>query len=359
MAERGALLDFSWIRDTSSVTEAAYLRPAKVARLNIPTVENRFPLPTAPLPSLPSAPGNLHLNLLGGIPMSAMPGEGRRRWGSVAVDDATYVTAEELLLEGRPSAAAQLSLFRAFDRWRATNRNLPRSPGEILAIFGAYLFEHDLKASTCANYVRTAWFFLRRLESSHPEPQWYLALDILRGLDRHASRQPRDHAIDIDEARALHILSTIQAVDVAFVIWLMCVCGARVADIRRLAPEQVQLRGSRIVIHFRETKTVVRPIDQYSVDLDLWIPFKEEWRPYLVGRLSAPNCDRVNYVLHSAGFEETSYSFRRLFINRVIHRFTEGGITDWLRVIELTGHRKAATAKGLYKQHLLDFTWTA
>jgi len=184
-----------------------------------------------------------------------------------------------------------------------------------------------------------------------------MALDILRGLDRHASRQSRDHAIDIDETRALVILSSIQAPDVAFVIWLMCVCGARVADIARLTPEQIQLRGPRLFIHFRETKTVMRPIDQYSVELDVWIPFKEEWRPYLERRIVGPNCDRVNKVLHGAGYEETTYSFRRLFVNRVIHRFTEGGVTDWLRVIELTGHRKPATAKGLYKQHLLDFSW--
>ena len=194
---------------------------------------------------------------------------GTRRWGHVPADAESISTTESLLLDGRPSAAAQLSLFRAFERWRGSNPHLPKSIGEVLAIFGGYLFEHDLKASTCANYVRTALFFCRRTHVGATDAQWFLAYDILRGLDRHACRQPRDHAIDIDENRALEILNAIRMQDIAFTIWLMLMSGARCADLASLAPEQVVLRESRLYIHFRETKSVQRPADQYSVELEV------------------------------------------------------------------------------------------
>lgn len=327
------------------------------------------PLIREPLPSYAKKPQRIDpslfnsspfaLDVLGGIPISAMPGEGHRRWGTTPVDLETKAATEEILLEGRPGAAAQLSLFRAFERWRSVNPLLPTAYGEVLAIFGGYLYEHDLKCSTCVTYVRTALFFLRRSPPNAEDPKWYLASDVIRGLDRLASRETRDHAIDIDEDRALHILRSMVQPDLAFTIWLMLVCGARCSDLARLAPSQIVLTANKIFIHFRETKTVARPINQYSVELPLWIPFKEEWRIFLTSRETLPaDCDRLNKSLHAAGFPETTYSFRRLFINRVIHKFTEDGVTDWLRVIELTGHRKSNTVKGLYKQHLLDFSWS-
>ena len=328
------LLDFSEIRRPAtmlpSTAPVKFEREAEVPRCLVPR-------------------GSL-LSLTGGLPSSEMPKEGRRTWGANVVTQENLDTTERLIVFGRPSSGPGLSLLRAFKKWCDVQLALPSAIGETIAIFGGYLFDAGLKASTCASYVRSVLFLERR--EPHVIPKFYIADDVLKGLDKTAASEPRNHAIDIDEDRAREIISAIQKLDVQWTIWVMAMCGARVADLLRLGPGQIVVQGSTLWIHFKVTKTVHEQDKQYSVQLPIWIPFRPEWEPFL----SSPtpftaDCDRVDYVLHAAGFPETSYSFRRLFINQVIDRFTESGLTNWISVIEFTGHQQVKTVKGLYKRH--------
>ena len=130
---------------------------------------------------LPPAP-TLRLCLVGGIPASAMPGERPRAWGADPVTETAIKKAESLMLAGRPGAPQELSLYRAFQRWRTANRYDDICHGEVLAIFAGYLALHDLASSTCATYVRQAEGFCRREDQRQP-PRWHLCQAALKGLD--------------------------------------------------------------------------------------------------------------------------------------------------------------------------------
>jgi len=317
----------------------------------------------APAGACPS-PELLDLNLELGFVRSAMPKEGSRMWGKNPVTAATMARTETLMKEGRPSTGQYLSLYRAFERWRATHGVQYLTPGRQAAVFGAYLSEAGLKYSTAANYVRIAMIFLRR-EGQAGHQEWYVAEDLLRGLDLRAAGEEPEHAIDISEERAAYIINHLEAPDVAFSVWAMCMIGGRNVDLRRLRKGQLDIRGRRIAVDFRVTKTARDQSERFSyalsygtpgeshhhVDLEGWIPFKEEWRKFLDQEFPfTADCNRVNRMLHKVGFEkETTYSFRRLFINRIIDRFTEGGITAWCRVIQITGHQQEKNVRASYK----------
>ena len=52
----------------------------------------------------------------------------------------------------------------------------------------------------------------------------------------------------------------------------------------------------------------------------------------------------------------TSYSFRRLFIQRNIERFTDASshLTDWAKVVKLTGHVQIETVRTRYTREGQD-----
>lgn len=293
-------------------------------------------------------PLNLHLGLVA----DNAPRARQRKWGEKEITADTVKLAKELLTTGVTSTSAELSLHKAFTRWKNVNIVNSTPIGQILAIFAAYLLEAKLKASSVVTYIRQLITLCRRERTEHAEPQWYVVHDLLRGLNLKAAKEDRNHAPDISRVHASKILSTIKATDVGFTIWAMCNCGARVEDLLNLGLNSFIVSEKVIHIHFQITKTRRDPSEQYSIDLPIWLPLPYRLRPHLrEKRLFTCNVNRVNRILHEAGFTETSYSFRRLFINDVIDRFTENGITNWLRVIELTGHEQVKTVKGLYKDH--------
>ena len=63
-------------------------------------------------------------------------------------------------------------------------------------------------------------------------------------------------------------------------------------------------------------------------------------------------CDAFNAAIKDLGteFEDyTSYSFRRLFVHRVIERFTgEDEMTAWAEVVKLTAHVQIETVRTSY-----------
>ena len=159
------LLDFSEIRRPAtmlpSTAPVKFEREAEVPRCLVPR-------------------GSL-LSLTGGLPSSEMPKEGRRTWGANVVTQENLDTTERLIVFGRPSSGPGLSLLRAFKKWCDVQLALPSAIGETIAIFGGYLFDAGLKASTCASYVRSVLFLERR--EPHVIPKFYIADDVLKGLD--------------------------------------------------------------------------------------------------------------------------------------------------------------------------------
>jgi len=306
------------------------------------------------------------LRLYHGFVMEAMPQARKRGWDHGLVTEETLRRAEEIMLAGKPATSQNLSLYRAFDRWRTRSPLVWNAPlGQVAAIFGAYLDEAGLKASTCACYVRTILGFLHRENVILP-PQWHVAQDFLRGMDLKAAAEKVEHAPDITEERAAYIISSIEeAHDVAFALWAMCMAGGRVADLLRLGVGQFKVSpdGKRVAVDFFVTKSSRTQNERYSicvqhaelgatkhaVSFDTWIPFQERWRSFLFqAKPFTADVNRVNRVLDKFG-NETTYSFRRLFVNRVIDRFTEDGVTQWCNVIEVTGHQQKTNAKASYK----------
>ena len=305
------------------------------------------------------------LRLYHGFVLEAMPEAKARRWDNGLVTQETLRRAEQIMLAGKPSSSQNLSLFRAFEQWRVRSPLVWNAPlGQVAAIFGAYLDEAGLKSSTCACYVRTILGFLHR-ESLTLPPQWHVAEDFLRGMDLRAATEKVEHAPDITEERAAFIISSItEAHDVAFTLWAMCMAGGRVADLLRLGPGQFKVspEGKRIAVEFLVTKSSRNQNEKYSISVqhaeleaskhavsfDTWIPFQERWRTFLVqAKPFTASLNRINHVLDKFG-NETTYSFRRLFVNRVIDRFTEEGVTQWCKVIEITGHQQKTNAKASY-----------
>ena len=303
-----------------------------------------------PLPATPSP--TLRLRLFGGLPDSAMPGERPRCWGQAPVSTTDIERAEALMLAGRPGAPQELSLYRAFQRWRTANFYDQVCHGEVLAIFAGYLANTDLAASTCATYVRQAEGFCRREDQTRP-PRWHLCDTALKGLDLLAAAAGASHAVDISEARAQAIIAMLRAEDVRFALWAMCMCGGRVADLLRLTPAQFRLLGNtKLVVHFMVTKSARTLTEQYSVELPMWLPFEPQWLKFWDGpTLFTADADRINKILHAAGYKETTYSFRRLFVHRIIDRFSEDGIIEWAKVIQLTGHQQEKSVRGHYQDH--------
>lgn len=293
-----------------------------------------------------------YLQLQCGLPVKAMPKVGQRKWGETPVTDDTIRNAEELMLLGAPNAAAQLSLYRAFIRWRL---KLERETilSEALIIFAAYLDGTGLKKTTCVEYVQTAKKMARSAGETFGDPSGALE-GLLKGLKIKAALEKPEHAVDVSEERINVILSVLQREDVRFVVWLMSNCGARASDLQRLESNQIRLIGDQLTILFRVTKTHREPGKAYQVTYTIK-NFDPQWSEFLF-RQKPVTCDAdaINKVLHKAGFPETTYSFRRFFVQETIDRFTEGGHTDWCRVIELTVHDKDSTVKGHYQRHIDD-----
>jgi len=315
----------------------------------------------AAMPLIPVINHSNPLNLHRGLVADAMPKEGKRKWGSRPVDDSTMQRAKEIVLLGQPTGGAQLSLYRSFCRWRCAHIHANTSIGQTLVIFASYLIDAELKASTCATYVRQLETLCKREPPEALPPEWSVVKDCIKGLDLMALKQPRDHAPDISQERAIEIINGIQDEGVAYTVWAMCMCGGRASDLMELDEFGFTVVGGFVHVHFLKTKTRRRQDEQYSVDLPIWFPlparlqlWSQKARPFVSETKRGSficDADRINRVLHAAGFEETSYSFRRLFINGIIDRFTENGITNWLKVIELTGHETPKVTKSLYKDH--------
>jgi len=350
------LWDLSWLKKETPSSDLSTALPVSRSPQTSPSLPSdnvERPSPASRgLWTLPIQRPHL-LQHIGGAPLSAMPREGHRKWGTLPVTENTRTHTEELLIAGRPGISGMLSIHRAYEKWKNVRLRQLLSCGEALAVFGGYLHEAGLKASTCSTYVYSAMFFEKRLHHQM-DPQWFLAHDMIRALNRQACSEERDHAYDTTEEDVIKMLDTVRNPEVTWAIWAMCTCGGRAADLLKLGETggSFQVFGKHVKVHFKVTKNRTEQSEQYSLNLPILIPFRKEWSE-LASRQNpfTVSAQKINDTLHAAGFRETSYSFRRLFINQVIERLTEDGVTNWLKVIELTGHQQIKMVKGLYKAH--------
>ena len=303
------------------------------------------------------APGEL-LKITCGVPSVSMPALGVRSWGGALVTDHTLARAEAIISLGAPTASQDLSIHRGFCVWRG-NQGLQGYPlGQTLAVFGAYLEEADLKHSTIVEYVQSAHKMCRRSGELCADETAYR--HFLKGAQLLAANDKPDHAIDVSIERIIEIMGKIdrEAHDEwRFTIWMMVTCGARMSDLRRLKSAMIRFIDGILKILFRVTKTSRDGSESYEVTVEqnVVLPFESQWRAFLEREMPFHlKADSVNKVLHRFGFPETTYSFRRFFIQATIARFTDQGHTEWCRVIEITGHQQGKTVRAKYALHVDD-----
>ena len=274
------------------------------------------------------------------------------------VSDRTVTRAEDIIKLGAPTASQDLSIHRGFNSWRI-NQGLQGYPlGQTLAVFGAYLEEADLKHSTIVEYVQSAHKMCRRDGEVCSDETTYR--HFLKGAQLLAADDKPDHAIDVSMDRILEIMAKLDRAthdEWRFTIWMMVTCGARMSDLRRLKNTMIRFVDGTLRIFFRVTKTSRDGSESYEVTVEqnAVLPFEAQWRAFLAKEMPFRlKADSVNKILHRFGFPETTYSFRRFFIQATIARFTDQGHTEWCRVIEITGHQQGKTVRAKYALHVDD-----
>ena len=115
------------------------------------------------------------------------------------------------------------------------------------------------------------------------------------------------------------------------------------------------IHDDRVEIEFRVTKANRTVADKRHVSFPFFHAIDNEVRDFLNKTHVLPVCDTVNRVLKAAklkmvdGRSITTYSFRRLFDQRVISWYTDAdGCTDWLKVITWSGHKDAKIVSSTY-----------
>ena len=337
---------------TPTPIQANLSYPSPPALHTMPVVCAPFQRLTAPL-----APGQL-LSLTCGVPSACMPSLGVRTYGGAMVSDHTVARAEAIIKLGAPTASQDLSIHRGFSSWRVKQGMQGFPLGQTLAVFGAYLEEADLKHSTIVEYVQSAHKMCRRDGEVCADETTYRLF--LKGAQLLAANDKPDHAIDVSMDRIMEILAKLDRAthdEWRFTIWMMVTCGARMSDLRRLKSAMIRFIDGILRIFFRVTKTSRDGSESYEVTVEqnVVLPFEAQWRAFLAREMPFHlKADSVNKVLHRFGFPETTYSFRRFFIQATIARFTDQGHTEWCRVIEITGHQQGKTVRAKYALHVDD-----
>ena len=291
-----------------------------------------------------------------GLPVSKIPKVGPRKWGDVDVQEKHKVRAQEIIVLGAPTASQDISVYRAFSRWRWQQGMSGVKLGQVLCVFGAYLEAAELKHSTIVTYVISVDKMAARDGEKRNDQGEFQAF--LKGMKLLAANDVPDHAMDVSAERIAEILRTVRKEKIRFAIWMITTIGARCRDLRRLTKRQIELVGScSIKIHFKVTKTARDSSEGYEVKVEFhaFAPFEAQWSQFLEEETPFNiKADQINKTLHAAGFPETSYSFRRFFIQATVDRFTNDNHTDWCRVIEITGHQQAKIVKSTYVKTVED-----
>ena len=208
---------------------------------------------------------------------------------------------------------------------------------------------------------------------------------VLDGLELAYAEEGADHAIDATEEEVLSWLPPnppfrIRKKEARAIIWIMCTCGARVADIIRAALSiSLDMTQKRLQVIFKVTKTGRSVGEKRSVSFPFFCQPDSEVVNFIssqnfaevilemfsrtVNGKKVADCSPLNKVLAAAVLrqglrkdgkgtrEVTTYSFRRLFIQRVISWYTdEDGVIEWMKVIQWSGHKTHTIVSSTYSK---------
>ena len=285
-----------------------------------------------------------------------------RTFEARTVPASTLMVALELINEVNPALPAALSNTLEFEKFVALN---DRPVGTVSQDFLLLLFAIDIQlqglgAGTTKTYMRSILGVYGRaqvpIKGIYPT-QGPCIKDLFKIQELLISHEEVDHAKDMDMETAARIIEALTGPFQA-TAWLMLMTGARVADLLRLCRDQFSFEQAMLKIHFKYTKGRRSEKKAYTLAL----PYLEEF-PIPVSvqyALNVPpqalvctvSVDDFNNALKALGeqFEGyTSYSFRRLFVHRVIERFTnEECMVAWAEVVKLTGHVSIETVRTSY-----------
>lgn len=293
------------------------------------------------------------------LPKITEKGPGVRTFVVRTVPRETVRTAMYLIDAVNPAGPDALSILRIFEDFRGKNSTVT-GDDELLLLFAVDLMIQKIKASSVGTYVASIQRMRKRQDAPIHGP---LLKDLKKILAMLQCDDEIDHAVDITEADAhayLYALSG-QAQLAAF---FLLVAGIRLADGARLTRTQLLWEADppRLSIHYKYTKNRRTVSKQYTATFP--VPMRLQDIPALTILNVTPTdkpfitigTDEFNAACRALGIKEgvTSYSFRRLAIQRFIAQCTEGTgtkkITNWTRAMALSGHVKMETLRTRYAQ---------
>lgn len=290
------------------------------------------------------------------------PAKRERTFEVRIVPQSTVAVAMQLVGEVNPALPAALSNTLEFEKFVALNdRPLgSMSYDLLLLLFAIDIQLQGLGAGTTKTYMRSILGVYGRAQL----PVWGIyptqgpfIRDLFKIQELLISHEEVDHAKDMSMETALEIIALLRGAD-QVTAWMMLMTGARVADLLRLCRHQFLFELGMMKVLFKYTKGRRNEKKAYTLAL----PYVEEClmpvsvqQALNVGKdviVCTASVDQFNAALKALGeaYEGyTSYSFRRLFVHRVIERFTNDEcMTMWAEVVKLTGHVSIETVRTSY-----------
>jgi len=310
----------------------------------------------------------------GSLDMSLMPARGHVKYAAQKFTREHLVKLQDLVSKSNPKAKTVLSDTRRFIDFLDCNPHV-ESIGAAIAQFASQA-AGDIGPGSAANLAKNVMESLKaaRVETG----SLVLCNAVIDGLDRAYAEEGAQHAVDCTEEEARSWLPTdppyrIRKVAARTLVWIMCTCGARCKDIIRAALRiSLDTIQKRLNCVFQVTKAGQTVADKRTVSFPWFKDPDKEVIEFMQSEDFAnklPDTNGINSVLKAASLKfevqkagkaprsVTSYTFRRLFIHRVIAFYTDDdGIVDWLKVIQWSGHNNPHIVSHTYsKGQVLNF----
>jgi len=276
----------------------------------------------------------------------------------------TWDITMELVEQAQPSLRPAISCYEKFQSFCQLNdpSNIV-SADLLLLLYQVDCLVQGQAATTSRTYSKNILRVIKRdqriipglypVEGPHVE-------DLFKILEQLIADEEVEHALDLNVSTAQEILGLLKGRAQA-TVWLMCMCGGRAMDLSRLKRDQFQFDVSTgtMRIHFTYTKGRRSDKKQYTLPIKLEdaFPIPQSMIDLLnvkpTEKLSTCSASETNAALDALGplYEGyTSYSFRRLFVHRVIERFrdNETEMIAWGEVVKLTAHVSIETVRSSY-----------
>jgi len=275
--------------------------------------------------------------------------------------EGTFKIALSLIAEVNESTRKAISIARCFHEFVVLNDTPPGTLdiGLLLLLFVLDMMVQGLAISSGRTYARSIIGAEGRAGRQITGP---FVDDLFKILELLHASEEVEHAIDITYEKALDLLRQLTG-DALFLCWLMVHTGARAKDLQRMLFSQFSFCAINDVavmkVHFKYTKGRRSETKQYVLPVKLtdevWIPDEVKTRfrvTYKDAYLIKIGANDLNKAIHHLGpqFEGiTSYSFRRLFVHRVIEMFKDDeGHIAWAEAVKLTGHVHVETLRTSY-----------